>query len=286
MARIRSVHPGLFTDEAFMSASPLARLLMIGLWTEAWDDGVFEWKPIVIKARIFPADACDVSALLAELIELQVIKRVERGGKAWGMIRNFRKFQRPKKPNSSGIATADDVPFLGPEHVGSEPVPNQFRTDTEIPPQMEDGGWRREEGKEESESERASAPHPPALLPDDFKPDEAIALAQGVPTYKIASVFAKFTAHARSKRLKSADWQASWLKWCIDEAERREWRPLDAPAAEMARDGPAGVYITPETDLEAWEAWRSHRQGKSLPQDTRGGWFVPAKFPPIEQRTH
>jgi len=145
MARIRSVHPGLFTDEAFMSASPLARLLMIGLWTEAWDDGVFEWKPIVIKARLFPADACDVVALLDELSALHVIKRVERSGKAWGLIRNFRKFQRPKKPNSSGMATADDVEFLGPDHVSSEPVPNQFRTSSEILPQMEDGGGRKKE---------------------------------------------------------------------------------------------------------------------------------------------
>ena len=41
MARIRSVHPGLFTDEAFMGASSDARILMIGLWCQAWDDGVF-----------------------------------------------------------------------------------------------------------------------------------------------------------------------------------------------------------------------------------------------------
>jgi hypothetical protein len=167
MARIRSVHPGLFTDEAFMSASPLARLLMIGLWTEAWDDGVFEWKPIVIKARLFPADACDVVALLDELSALHVIKRVERSGKAWGLIRNFRKFQRPKKPNSSGIAIADDVEFLGPEHVSSEPVPNQFRTSSEILPQMEDGGWRMEEKKKEKPSvlEREDKPAPKPRKP-------------------------------------------------------------------------------------------------------------------------
>jgi hypothetical protein len=167
MSRIRSVHPGLFTDEAFMSASPMARLLMIGLWTEAWDDGVFEWKPIVIKARLFPADACDVVALLDELSALHVIKRVERSGKAWGLIRNFRKFQRPKKPNSSGIAIADDVEFLGPEHVSSEPVPNQFRTSSEILPHIEDGGWRMEEKKKEKPSvlEREDKPAPKPRKP-------------------------------------------------------------------------------------------------------------------------
>lgn len=32
MARIRSVHPGLYTDEAFMTLSMAARVLIVGLW--------------------------------------------------------------------------------------------------------------------------------------------------------------------------------------------------------------------------------------------------------------
>src|SRR4051794_19179480 len=38
-ARIRSIHPRLFTDEAFVSCLPLARLLLLGIWTEADDHG-------------------------------------------------------------------------------------------------------------------------------------------------------------------------------------------------------------------------------------------------------
>jgi hypothetical protein len=33
MPRIRSVHPGLFTDEAFVTVSMAARVLLIGVWT-------------------------------------------------------------------------------------------------------------------------------------------------------------------------------------------------------------------------------------------------------------
>jgi hypothetical protein len=242
MARIRSVHPGLFTDEAFMSASPLARLLMIGLWTEAWDDGVFEWKPIVIKARLFPADACDVVALLDELSALHVIKRVERSGKAWGLIRNFRKFQRPKKPNSSGIATADDVEFLGPEHVSSEPVPNRFRTASEILPQMEDGGWRMEEKKKEEPAvlERASAPQPRKASPKargsriapDWSPspdDRQSARSEGMPEAEIDRTAAKFrdfwTGKAGASGVK-LDWPATWRNWVRSDCEKRGWTPI------------------------------------------------------------
>jgi hypothetical protein len=142
MSRIRSVHPGLFTDESFMSASAHARLLMIGLWVEAWDDGVFEWKSLTLKAKLFPVDNVDVGALLAELTALNVVRQFHAGGKTFGAIRNFRKFQRPKKPNSSKVLPADLEPYVGELETTPELVPNHSPTGGENPPQMEDGGGR------------------------------------------------------------------------------------------------------------------------------------------------
>src|SRR5690606_18878225 len=109
----RSIHPGIWTDEAFMSLSAHARLLLMGLWTEAWDDGVFEWKPLTIKARIFPVDAVDVPALLTELIEAGVIARIEQSPKQPGVIKNFQRYQRPKKPNSSGMMRDEWLDYVG-----------------------------------------------------------------------------------------------------------------------------------------------------------------------------
>lgn len=100
MARIRSIHPGLWTDEAFVSVSPLARLLFMGLWNEADDQGVFEWKPITLKMRLLAADSADVPALLAEMASVGMIRRFEASEKAYGAIRNFRRFQRPEKPKA------------------------------------------------------------------------------------------------------------------------------------------------------------------------------------------
>jgi hypothetical protein len=137
MSRIRSIHPGLWTDEAFMGLSAYARLLYIGLWNEAFDDGVFEWKPLTIKARIFPVDSVDVPALLGELVQADCI--AERG--KYGLIRNFRHYQRPKKPNSSGLLQADDHGYVGL-------VPNQSPTGVEEDDQMEDGGGKREQEEE------------------------------------------------------------------------------------------------------------------------------------------
>ncbi|HEY0836722.1 MAG TPA: hypothetical protein VGE72_22620 [Azospirillum sp.] len=179
MARIRSVHPGLFTDEAFVSCTPLARLLSIGLWTEADDYGVFEWKPVTIKMRLLPVDNADVGALLAELEAGNLIRRFSANGKEYGAVRNFCRYQRPKKPKAhyplpaelrtylalsapggepddadqhaggeprgahghgSGEPGEDESPVDGePAHVQPPPVPPK----SEIAPQMEDGGWRR-----------------------------------------------------------------------------------------------------------------------------------------------
>jgi hypothetical protein len=138
MSRIRSIHPGLWTDDAFMGLSPFARLLFIGLWTEAFDDGVFEWKPRTIKARIFPGDNVNVEELLAELVDAGCVREGGGIGPIYGLIRNFRHFQRPKKPNSSGLLRVEDHEYVGL-------VPNHSGTDTEKSPQMEDGGGRRED---------------------------------------------------------------------------------------------------------------------------------------------
>ncbi|MFT8367529.1 MAG: hypothetical protein ABF646_02130 [Acetobacter papayae] len=98
MARIRSVHPGLYTDEAFMTLSMTARVLIVGLWAHADDGGGFEWKPLVLKARIFPADNIDLGPVLTELEENDVIKKYDVSGKIYGAVRNFGKWQRPQKP--------------------------------------------------------------------------------------------------------------------------------------------------------------------------------------------
>jgi len=148
MARIRSIHPSLLTDEAFMTLTvdaPLAVTLLIGLWTEADDQGVFEWKPLTMKARILPAPVVDIAPLLEVLVVNRFIRRFEIDGRIYGAVRNFTRFQRPKKPNAIHPMTEEVRAWVG---TGSVPVGNRFRTGGEKSPQMEDGGGRKE-GKEE-----------------------------------------------------------------------------------------------------------------------------------------
>lgn len=186
MARIRSVHPWLWTDEAFVSVSPLARLLSIGILNECDDQGAFEWKPVTLKMRLLAADNVDIHALLDELREADLIRCYTVGMKNFGVCRDFQKWQRPKKPNSVHPIPADLLDYVGyradaeagaedegpgssppvppcsppvppaprkPSSSGGEAVGNQFPTGGEIAPQREEGGGRKEReevGKEDN----------------------------------------------------------------------------------------------------------------------------------------
>lgn len=177
MARIRSIHPGLWTDEAFVSVSTMARLLHIGIWNECDDIGCFEWKPLTLRMRLFPADNADVPALLAELIAANMIMRYSVNGKDFGAVRNFCKYQRPKAPKSVHPNTPEVLIFVGssadiseindddggsgsetkkanitkfPKKSETEEVEQtSFPKKAEIAPQMEEGGDNREEEEEE-----------------------------------------------------------------------------------------------------------------------------------------
>lgn len=142
MARIRSIHPGMASDEAYMSMSMAAKAAWPLLWTECDDHGAFEWKPIVLKARIFPADNVDFAELLEEYARLGCVMRVEIEGKPVGLIRNFCKFQSPKKPRYRFTLTPPMTKFVGDKTdnspTGTEPVPHQDVTGTEKPRQREE----------------------------------------------------------------------------------------------------------------------------------------------------
>lgn len=160
MSRIRSIHPGLWTDEEFVTLSAFARLLFMGLWNECDDKGTFEWKPLTLKMRLLPADNIEIGVLLDEIEAAGCIRKYEIGGRIYGAVRNFAKFQRPKKPNDIHPTTPEIAAFCG---ASSEPVGNQFGTDGEISPQMEDGGGK------EGEEETPLTPHADVKRPYAFQ---------------------------------------------------------------------------------------------------------------------
>lgn len=67
MARIRTIKPDFFKNEALADLPAMTRLLFIGLWTQADREGRMEDRPKRLKAEIFPYDSYDMDKGLNEL---------------------------------------------------------------------------------------------------------------------------------------------------------------------------------------------------------------------------
>ena len=171
MARIRSIHPAILTDEAFMTLTverPLAIALLIGLWMEADDAGTFEWKPLTLKARILAAASDDIADLLAALVRNHFVRSFELNGRQYGVIRNFVKFQRPKAPIDSHPFNDETRAYAGfvegkrpnagtgrpSSQATSEPLQNSPETPSEITPLMKEEGGRKEKEREKEEKRK------------------------------------------------------------------------------------------------------------------------------------
>ena len=244
MPRIRSIFPGLFTDDEFMAltvSAPLAVPLLLGLWTMADDQGVFEWKPLTIKARILPAVAVDVEELLAELVARRFIRRFEAGGRSYGAIRNFRKWQRPKKPNAVHPLPEEVREYVGLEAgdspTGGEPVPNQSgKVSAEVGGRLEEVG-----GKKPTYRDIARGPDHGITWPvPEEPPPWAVMEAQlrGIEADDVPEVYTRWRDLRMANGIAPFDPVADWRAWCSGEVKRRRQgigppRAASVPVADV-----------------------------------------------------
>lgn len=101
MARIRTIKPEFWTDDAVTECSLSARLLFIGIWNFADDAGNLDRSAKQIKSRVFPIDNVDCEPLIVELITQGLLTEYAVSGKKYLHIPGFTKHQvinRPSKP--------------------------------------------------------------------------------------------------------------------------------------------------------------------------------------------
>lgn len=94
MARIRSVKPEFWIDEKVVEMGLAARLLFIGLWNFADDQGYIDDKPRRIKMQVFPGDDFDVDPLLDELVAAGLLVRYDSPVGPVLHVRNWDKHQK------------------------------------------------------------------------------------------------------------------------------------------------------------------------------------------------
>lgn len=120
MARIRSIKPEFWIDEKIVDLSMAARLLFIGIWNFADDQGYIEHKPRRIKMQVFPGDDIDIEKLIDELIDVGLVAEFDSPLGPLLHVRNWQRHQRVDKAAQPRFAESS----LSPR----EPSPKPPRT--------------------------------------------------------------------------------------------------------------------------------------------------------------
>lgn len=106
MARIRTIKPSFWGDEAVTELSREARLLLIGLISSADDQGRFMASHAVISGYVFPYDGIGTAKLaqwMGEISETGIVELYKVGRREYGCFPNWKKHQRISKPAPSPL---------------------------------------------------------------------------------------------------------------------------------------------------------------------------------------
>lgn len=249
MPKIRGVKPDYWTDDAIVELSIPARLLFIGLWNYACDNGHLQDKSKQIKMRLLPGDDVNVAELLRELAERDRIQRVE----GYIVIPNFTKHQRPDRRYFQTC----DAPGCTRETEVSKPetrsAPRETTTGTRgglevgsMGPRVDGDGELMVKGSD-GESSAAKKPRRATQLPADFKPTDhhtQLAVSLGVD---LMTEVEKFADHHRAKGSTFKDWNSALNNWLRKSAEfRGNVRPL------RPQHDPEGRLILPPLPGNEW----------------------------------
>ncbi|MEV0616111.1 HNH endonuclease [Nonomuraea sp. NPDC050404] len=110
LARIRTIKPDFWDDDAVGALSRDARLMFIATWNLADDEGLVRWTAAYLKAHVFMYDdditTADVEALMQELVERDMVFPYVAGKarQKLAYVVNFRKHQRINRPQPSKLA--------------------------------------------------------------------------------------------------------------------------------------------------------------------------------------
>lgn len=153
MARSRNIKPSFFQNEDLAELDPLARLLFIGLWTEADYKGCIEYRPKRLKVRLLPYDECDTEALVNNLERSGFVVTYSVSGQRYLKVVNFEKHQNPHKNERE---TGSEIPDIDKSE--AQPIDSAALTKTP----EENGTDRESDGTAPADS---LLPQPDSLNP-------------------------------------------------------------------------------------------------------------------------
>ena len=102
MARKRMISTEFWTDDKVIELSIDARLLFIGMWNFADDEGIMCYKPKQIKAQIFPVDDITHEQVNEMLVRIHEVGLIQFGNNNTLIrITNWTRYQKINRPTPS-----------------------------------------------------------------------------------------------------------------------------------------------------------------------------------------
>ena len=112
MARKRMIDPGIWQSEDFSKLSTLAKLVFIGLFSNADDSGRGRAKAAYIKSILFPYDegmrVIDVDKTLSEIASNMSVTFYLHDENEYYSLEKWEKWQRIDRPSESTLPEPDD----------------------------------------------------------------------------------------------------------------------------------------------------------------------------------
>lgn len=146
MARIRTIKPDFFKSETLEDLSDFEKLLFIGLWTYADDEGRGAENARLIRAELFPLRDDLTTEMITDALEhlatVGVITRYEVHNKRFFFVAGWDEHQRINRPKKSVLP--------GPENGTVLPTQTAFTDASVIDPVIvTDDSLRERKGKEQ-----------------------------------------------------------------------------------------------------------------------------------------
>lgn len=214
MARKRMISPEIWDSENFSKLSILAKLVFIGMISNADDEGRGKAKAAFLKSKLFPYDesmrVADVESALDEVAENMSVTMYSHDGNEYYSFDNWKKWQRVDKPSPSNIIPYDSESCNIIRGTFREHSPNVPRT---LPPNIIE---KKKNRKEDKTTEDNTAP--PVAVPQNIIDAFQNNIAPLTPIVMQAI----------------ADWlddvDADMIEWAIREAaehNKRNWKYIE-----------------------------------------------------------
>lgn len=217
MAKARLVRPEIWTDGKFVSMSPLARLLFVGMWNFACDNGHVSDSLVELKMRVLPADDCDLGDLLGEILESEMI--VRKGG--YLKVVNLSEKQPLDLRFLVFCGHCADDPERHYTPADKKPSRGTHASNTRAERESPTGARRSVvvDGDVDGGGSKPPAAKRSTSLPEDFRPTEShIQLAEQMGV-NLRAEWAKFGDHFRANGKTYKDWNAVLNNWIRRAAE-------------------------------------------------------------------